>query len=133
GVSIVVCQLSNFACPADWRKVQDLGLALYNYMRQLVALPFLPAAHIRETFAALRDRANTPQLDALVTYMDLAADDLDRDVATKYTKLEEKIQSLWDKYMGNEVSTTHFLKSVSRLYGPSDDMTADSVVGLSGE
>ncbi|XP_052268620.1 uncharacterized protein LOC127869999 [Dreissena polymorpha] len=168
---------------AVWRKVQDLGLvttyrrrqALYNYMRQLMALPFLPAAHIRETFAALRDRANTPQLDSLVTYMDrqwlqhvlfnpenwsifrrsvrtnndvegwhhklnttvryggcsiyvlvptlmteaeivaiaVAADDLDRDVATKYTKLEEKIQSLWDKYMGNEVSTTHFLKSVS--------------------
>ncbi|KAH3826578.1 hypothetical protein DPMN_128487 [Dreissena polymorpha] len=39
-------------------------------MRQLMALPFLPAAHIRETFAALRDRANTPQLDSLVTYMD---------------------------------------------------------------
>ncbi|KAH3728035.1 hypothetical protein DPMN_053981 [Dreissena polymorpha] len=62
-----------------------------------------------------------------------SCDDLDRDVATKYTKLEEKIQSLWDKYMGNEVTTSHFLKSVSRLYGPSNNMTADLVVGLSGE
>ncbi|KAH3826579.1 hypothetical protein DPMN_128488 [Dreissena polymorpha] len=71
--------------------------------------------------------------EAEIVAIAVAADDLDRDVATKYTKLEEKIQSLWDKYMGNEVSTTHFFKSVSRLYGPSDDMTADSVVGLSGE
>ncbi|KAH3865405.1 hypothetical protein DPMN_028444 [Dreissena polymorpha] len=43
----------------------------------------------------------------------VAADDLDRDVATKYTKLEEKIQSL--------------------LYGPSDNMTEGFVVGLSEE
>ncbi|KAH3887726.1 hypothetical protein DPMN_011820 [Dreissena polymorpha] len=68
--------------------------------------------------------------EAEIIAIAVAADDLDRDVATK---LEEKIQSLWDKYMGNEVSTTHFLKSVSRLYGPSDDMTAGSVVGWSGE
>ncbi|KAH3817395.1 hypothetical protein DPMN_118929 [Dreissena polymorpha] len=39
-------------------------------MRQLMALPFLPPAHIRETFAALIDCTNIPQLDALVTYMD---------------------------------------------------------------
>ncbi|KAH3811063.1 hypothetical protein DPMN_139465 [Dreissena polymorpha] len=38
-------------------------------MRQSMALSYLLVAHIRETFAALRDRANTPQLDALVTYM----------------------------------------------------------------
>ncbi|KAH3818749.1 hypothetical protein DPMN_120474 [Dreissena polymorpha] len=36
-------------------------------MRQLMALPFLPASHKRETFEALKDRANSPQLEALVT------------------------------------------------------------------
>ncbi|KAH3838414.1 hypothetical protein DPMN_111823 [Dreissena polymorpha] len=71
--------------------------------------------------------------EAEIVAITVAADDLNRDVATKYTKLEEKIQSLLDKYMGNEVTTTHFLKSVSRLYGPSDNMTAGFVVGLSGE
>ncbi|KAH3705390.1 hypothetical protein DPMN_080461 [Dreissena polymorpha] len=71
--------------------------------------------------------------EAEIVAITVAADDLDRDVATKYTKLEEKTQFLWDKYMGNEVFTTHLLKSVSRLYGPSDNMTADLVVGFSGE
>ncbi|KAH3704175.1 hypothetical protein DPMN_079231 [Dreissena polymorpha] len=75
----------------------------------------------------------TLMTEAEIVAITVAADDLDRDVATKCTKLEKKIQSLWDKYMGNGVITTHFLKSVSRLYGPSDNMTTDLVVGLSGE
>ncbi|XP_041365984.1 uncharacterized protein LOC121380989 [Gigantopelta aegis] len=50
---------------AIWRKVQDLGLvttykkrqAMYTYIQQLMALPFLPAVHIVETFDELKGRA----------------------------------------------------------------------------
>ncbi|KAH3827316.1 hypothetical protein DPMN_129248 [Dreissena polymorpha] len=66
--------------------------------------------------------------EAKIVAITVAADYLDRDVATKYSKLEEKIQSLWDKYMENEVTTSHFLKAVSRMYGPSDNITTPEVV-----
>ena len=63
---------------AVWRHVQEYGLvrtyrerqAVYWYIRQLLALPFLPATHIRETFDALRVRANTDPLMRLVDYID---------------------------------------------------------------
>ncbi|XP_052271690.1 uncharacterized protein LOC127872400 [Dreissena polymorpha] len=53
-----------------WRKVQELGLAtayrnnqaIHQYVRQLMALPFLPAGHITETFHQLQARANSVQL-----------------------------------------------------------------------
>ncbi|CAC5384543.1 unnamed protein product [Mytilus coruscus] len=44
--------------------------AVHLYIRQLLALPFLPSMHIRDTFNTLRDRANTPQLQELVAYID---------------------------------------------------------------
>ena len=61
-----------------WRRVQDLGLAtsyrsrksVYQYVGLLMALPFLPAGHIRDAFEYLRPRATSPQLAALVDYMD---------------------------------------------------------------
>ncbi|XP_063416572.1 uncharacterized protein LOC134698568 [Mytilus trossulus] len=39
----------------------------------------------------------------------------------KYTILEEKIQTAWDQYMGNVITTTHFLKVIAKLYKPSDN------------
>ena len=63
---------------AVWRHVQQFGLAatyqlrqgMYDYIRQLMALPFLPARHIRQTFDHLKTKANTPPLQQLVDYMD---------------------------------------------------------------
>ena len=63
---------------AVWRRVQDLGLkpaysqrnSIYNYIRQLLALPFLPQNHIPPTFQQLYERANTDQLQRLVAYID---------------------------------------------------------------
>ena len=63
---------------AVWRRVQEYGLVtayrqqqpIHTYIRQLLALPFLPSAHIRDAFTSLRDRANTNQLMELVSYMD---------------------------------------------------------------
>ena len=63
---------------AVWRHVQEYGLVTtyrerqgaYTYTRQLMALPFLPANHIRETFDALKTRANTDPLMRLVDYID---------------------------------------------------------------
>ena len=60
-----------------WRKVQELGLAtayrtnqaIHQYIRQLMALPFLPAGHITETFHQLQARANSVQLTQLVDYV----------------------------------------------------------------
>ena len=57
---------------------QDLGLkpaysqrnSIYNYIRQLLALPFLPQNHIPPTFQQLYERANTDQLQRLVAYID---------------------------------------------------------------
>lgn len=63
---------------AVWRHVQQFGLAatyqqrrgMYDYIRQLMALPFLPAQHIRQAFDHLKTKANTEQLQRLVNYMD---------------------------------------------------------------
>jgi hypothetical protein len=63
---------------AVWRHVQDGGLVttyrqhqtMYRYIKQLMALPFLPAGHITPTFNALTIRANTPALQQLVQYME---------------------------------------------------------------
>ncbi|KAK3744787.1 hypothetical protein QZH41_014782, partial [Actinostola sp. cb2023] len=52
---------------AVWRKVQELGLATvyseddgtHRYIRQLMALPFLPATEIPRVFARLSVQATT--------------------------------------------------------------------------
>lgn len=63
---------------AVWRHVQQCGLApayrehqsLYHYVRQLLALPFLPANQIRETFDLLKERSNSQALDTLTGYIE---------------------------------------------------------------
>ena len=62
---------------AVWRYVQTCGLVkayreqqgVHKYIRQLLALPFMPAQHIRVTFLHLKARANSPQLQDLVDNM----------------------------------------------------------------
>ena len=61
-----------------WRQVQELGLkpayskrdSVYSYIRQLLALPFLPPNHVQPTFRNLEQRANSEPLRRLVTYID---------------------------------------------------------------
>ena len=61
---------------AIWRNVQKLGLAtayadnaaVHAYIRNLMALPFLPSEHIEEAFSHLAERA-TPPLQPLVDYI----------------------------------------------------------------
>ena len=45
--------------------------------------------------------------------------DLERDIQRKYTILEKKIQTAWDKYM--DITTSHFLKMISGLYKPTNN------------
>ena len=62
---------------AVWRQVQQVGLAetyrrrlgVHKFIRMLLALQFLPAAHIRQAFNTLAGRATTPETSALVEYM----------------------------------------------------------------
>lgn len=59
-----------------WKHVQEVGLAVayrqhgavYDYIRMLFALPYLPEEHIRPTFDRLADCAND-QLCPLVDYI----------------------------------------------------------------
>ena len=61
-----------------YRHVQQYGLAttyqqrtgMHDYIRQLMALPFLPASHIRPTFDHLKTKANPTQLKRFVEYID---------------------------------------------------------------
>ena len=63
---------------AVWRKVQELGLQTaystdkptHDYIRQLMALPFLPHESILATFTTLNQEANTAPLKDLVRYID---------------------------------------------------------------
>ena len=63
---------------AVWRHIQQFGLSstyqqregVYDYIRQLVALPFLPACHIPPTLDYLKTKANSEPLMLLVEYMD---------------------------------------------------------------
>lgn len=62
---------------AVWRKVQAIGLSpsylergeVYTYIRQLMALPFLPEEHIAPVFERLARKASTDKLQQLVGYM----------------------------------------------------------------
>ncbi|KAK3698433.1 hypothetical protein QZH41_010007, partial [Actinostola sp. cb2023] len=62
---------------ALWRKVQEHGLqvtyqndeATYNYIRKLMALPFLPHHEIPAMFARLRIQATTQPLRQIVQYI----------------------------------------------------------------
>ena len=63
---------------AVWRKNKELGLAVtymrreatHRYLKQLMALPFLPAQDIPATFQQLRDRVLTDSLQSLVVYLE---------------------------------------------------------------
>ena len=60
-----------------WRHAQEMGLkpayeqrgSIHGYIRQLLALPFLPVHHIPEAFHRLEARANSDGLQALVGYI----------------------------------------------------------------
>lgn len=62
---------------AIWRHVQELGLSTayqqdegtYHYIRQLMALPFLPHEHIHSTFNNLASCATTHALQELIIYI----------------------------------------------------------------
>ena len=62
---------------AIWRKVQGLGLGsaykdddvVHKYMRQIMALPFLPHEHIKPMFNSLKDLATSLPLQNLVQYV----------------------------------------------------------------
>ncbi|XP_006820186.1 uncharacterized protein LOC102808349 [Saccoglossus kowalevskii] len=61
---------------AVWRKVQHLGLQVpymengpvHDYIRELMALPFLPEEHIKASFNILAEKA-TPGLQDLLDYI----------------------------------------------------------------
>ncbi|XP_031553270.1 uncharacterized protein LOC116290391 [Actinia tenebrosa] len=58
---------------AVWRKVQELGLTLpyeNDFIRKLLALPFLPATEIERVFNTLMQQATTRPLQDLVEYID---------------------------------------------------------------
>ncbi|XP_062583185.1 uncharacterized protein LOC134244944 [Saccostrea cucullata] len=65
-------------CQAVWRHIKELGLAptfmkreaTHRYLKQIMALPFLPAPDIPAAFQTLKERANTEPLQSLVAYID---------------------------------------------------------------
>ncbi len=59
--------------------------------------------------------------EADVVEVRVRADDLERDVLRIYGILEQRLQTYWTQYMDNQITTTHFLKAVSRLYRPSNN------------
>lgn len=64
-------------CQAVWRHVQSVGLgpaymerkSIWEYIKKLLVLPFLPANHIRPVFESLAAKANTNKLHQLVNYI----------------------------------------------------------------
>ena len=61
-----------------WRKVQALGLqsaytsdnATHKYIKKLMSLPYLPAAYIQPIFNKLQQKAATPSLLELTSYIE---------------------------------------------------------------
>ena len=57
-------------CNAGLQKAYYSRTGAYHYMRKLMALPFLPAEHIQQTFEDLRQQAaNNERLRELTDYM----------------------------------------------------------------
>ena len=62
---------------AVWREVAGLGLqpdynkkeTVYQYVKKMMALPFLPAEHIGQAHRKLTLQAGTPALEHLCTYV----------------------------------------------------------------
>ncbi|KAK3108588.1 hypothetical protein FSP39_011475 [Pinctada imbricata] len=63
---------------ALWRKIQEAGLQtaynnrddVYNLLKKVFALPFLPAEHIADTFTKLQRKAQTDNLQRVMDYVD---------------------------------------------------------------
>ncbi|XP_033762412.1 uncharacterized protein LOC117343950 [Pecten maximus] len=183
-------------CSFHWaqavlRKVDSLGLratfrkrqGVAEYIRKLMALPFLPSPQIHDAFVKLKRLANTPELTQLVDYLDrywfrsgvwstanwcvhrqsvrtnndvegwhrrintkarranlpfymlvpllhqegrlvtlqmrlVAEQALRRQQTTVYRRIQGKIQTLWDQYAEQEISSSTFLKTVGKIYCP---------------
>eukprot|EP00745_Piridium_sociabile_P034125 TRINITY_DN58632_c0_g1_i5.p1 TRINITY_DN58632_c0_g1~~TRINITY_DN58632_c0_g1_i5.p1 ORF type:complete len:288 (-),score=30.59 TRINITY_DN58632_c0_g1_i5:19-882(-) len=64
-------------CQCIWRKIQEIGLspayrnddATHKLCKQFMALPYLPAEHIRPVFDNLARKATAPLLRTLETYI----------------------------------------------------------------
>jgi hypothetical protein len=54
------------------------------------------------------------------------AEDLQRD--SRKTGVEKKLKTAWEKLQGDEVTTTHFLRTVGDIYKPTDHGHDASVV-----
>ena len=62
-----------------WRRIQGVGLqaeymqdaGIHTLCKQLLALPFIPADHVRPVFEKLQERAVTPKLQELTDYMNI--------------------------------------------------------------
>ena len=59
--------------------------------------------------------------EAELVKMNVTAADLQRDHSMMVTTLEARLQDAWDRYLTSEISTSHFLKAVSNLYGPKEE------------
>ena len=64
---------------AIYRQVSSLGMstaykqhgAVYNYIKQILALPYLPRRHIRPAFDELKEQAdNAPEMQEFVSYVE---------------------------------------------------------------
>ena len=68
------------------------------------------------------------QQEADVVDYNVRAYDLERDIQRKYTILEKKIQTAWDKYTDGDITTSHFLKMISGLYKSTNNDLNESLV-----
>ena len=86
-----------------------------------------PSRHIIDWFGHITANATSCQFFALiVTSLSdpnsmpslVTAEDLHvhRDIDPRYTRLQQRLNDCWNPYMENNMSTTHFLKTVGSLY-----------------
>ena len=60
------------------------------------------------------------QKEARLVAAGVTAEDLHYDIDPRYTRLQQRLNDCWDPYMENNMSTTHFLKTVGSLYAIDD-------------
>ncbi|XP_052762327.1 uncharacterized protein LOC128204972 [Mya arenaria] len=103
-----------------YRKVSRLGLApaytqkggVYHFVRKLLALPYLPAEHVRPAFLTLREQAVESESERILDLVDYIG--LHR---KKYRSTHEKLHQAWEKYEEDNMTTNQLLRTASHIIG----------------
>ncbi|WAR15309.1 hypothetical protein MAR_005414, partial [Mya arenaria] len=125
GVEVKGCAFHS--SQAVWRHVQSVGLAeayqrrigVHNFVRMLLALQFLPVAHISPSSGCTKSKGNISfdrATQAELVKLAVDGSDLDRGSSKRSTQMDKSINKCWEQHLEGTLKTSQFLQTVGGIY-----------------